>query len=167
MTTRLPGPLRLAPSLPFAGRSRELALLRTLVPGEVESLRFALVGGEAGSGKSRLVREFAREAADGGALVLYGACDAVVQRPYPPVVGAPAGRGPPPRSGGAPGRLAPRRAPPMPRPALGAAGGELTRPLPALPHHVGELPPPVAADADTERHRLHVAVADLLAAVGR
>src|SRR3954449_10086602 len=94
MPQKLPGPLRLAPSFPFAGRSRELALLRTLIPGEVESLRFALVGGarappparspgevesrrfagvggEAGSGKSRLVREFAHEAAENGALVLY------------------------------------------------------------------------------------------------
>src|SRR3954454_8179258 len=88
MPARLPGPLRLAPSLPFAGRSRELALLRTLIPGEVESLRFALVGGEAGAGKSRLVREFAHEAADGGALVLYCACDAAGQRPYEPFVEA-------------------------------------------------------------------------------
>src|SRR4051794_32958141 len=89
MPSKLPGPLRLAPSLPFAGRSRELALLRALVPrGESDSLRFALVGGEAGSGKSRLVREFAHEAAGGGTLVLYGACDAVVQRPYRPFVEA-------------------------------------------------------------------------------
>src|SRR3954454_14749855 len=154
MTTRLPGPLRLAPSLPFAGRSRELALLRTLIPGEAESLRFALVGGEAGSGKSRLVREFAREAAGGGALVLYGACDAVVQRPYRPFVEALE-------------QLVRGTDSATLRADLGAAGGELIRLLPDLPHHVGELPPPVAADPDTERHRLHVAVADLLAAVGR
>src|SRR4051795_5890478 len=169
MPQKLPGPLRLAPSFPFAGRSRELALLRTLVPGEVESLRFALVGGEAGSGKSRLVREFAHEAAGGGALVLYGACDAVVQRPYRPFVEALE-------------QLVRGTDPATLRADLGAAGGELTRLLPDLPHHVGELPPPlrparpphageppppVAADPDTERHRLHVAVADLLAAVGR
>ena len=46
-----------------------------------EGRRVALVGGEAGSGKSRLVREFAAEAAERGALVLYGACDAVVRAP--------------------------------------------------------------------------------------
>src|SRR3954470_8083693 len=86
---RLPSPLRLRPSFPFAGRERELATLRTLIPrAEDEGLRFALVGGEAGSGKSRLVREFALEAADEGALVLYGACDSVVQRPYRPFVEA-------------------------------------------------------------------------------
>jgi predicted ATPase/DNA-binding CsgD family transcriptional regulator len=152
---KLPGPLRLTPSFPFAGRSRELALLRTLVPRrESEGLRFALVGGEAGSGKSRLVREFAHDAADGGAIVLYGACDSVVQRPYRPFVEALE-------------QLVRSTDRETLRADLGAGGGELTRLLPDLPHHVGELPPPVAADPDTERHRLHVAVADLLAAVGR
>ena len=53
------------------------------------------------------------------------------------------------------------------RSALGAGGGELTRLLPDLPALVGELPEPVEADPDTERHRLHTAVADLLASVSR
>ncbi len=51
--------------------------------------------------------------------------------------------------------------------ALGAGGGELTRLLPDLPTLLGELPAPVEADPDTERHRLHTAVADLLANVSR
>src|SRR4051794_32361471 len=155
MPSRLPGPLRLTPSFPFAGRSRELAVLRALVPRRDDGgLRFALVGGEAGSGKSRLVREFAHDAAAGGAVVLYGACDSVVQRPYRPFVEALE------QLGRTPDRE-------VLRADLGAAGGELPRLLPDLAPHVGELPPPVAADPDTERHRLHVAVADLLAAVGR
>src|SRR3954453_18308037 len=84
---RLPGPLHVPPPFPFAGRSPELATLRALLPcADGEGLRFAVVGGEAGSGKSRLVREFAHEAAEEGAFVLYGACDAVVQRPYRPFV---------------------------------------------------------------------------------
>ena len=49
------------------------------------------------------------------------------------------------------------------RAALGAGGGELTRLLPDLPARLGELPAPVEADPDTERHRLHTAVTDLLA----
>jgi len=152
---KLPGPLRLTPSFPFAGRSRELATLRTLIPqAKGEGLRFALVGGEAGSGKSRLVREFAHEAAAGGALVLYGACDAVVQRPYRPFVEAL-------------DQLVRTTDAASLQGDLGAGGGELTRLLPDLAHRVGELPPPVAADPDTERHRLHIAVADLLAAVSR
>src|SRR4051794_30741136 len=118
MPSKLPGPLRLAPSFPFAGRARELAALRALIPhGESESLRFALVGGEAGAGKSRLVREFAHGAAAGGALVLYGACDAVVQRPYRPFVEALE-------------QLMRTTDAATLRADLGAGGGELTRLLP-------------------------------------
>ena len=85
----LPGALRLEPTLPFVGRTRELATLRALLPHlEGEGRRAALIGGEAGSGKSRLVREFAREAAAQGACVLYGGCDAAVHTPYGPFVEA-------------------------------------------------------------------------------
>jgi DNA-binding CsgD family transcriptional regulator len=151
----LPGPLRLIPSFPFVGRSRELATLRPLIPSAAgEGLRLALVGGEAGSGKSRLVREFAHEAADTGALVLYGACDSVVRRPYRPFVEALA-------------QLVRRTDADTLRADLGAEGGELSRLLPDLAQRVGELRLSVAADPDTERHRLHSAVGDLLAAVGR
>src|SRR3954453_4347482 len=131
---KLPGPLRLTPSFPFAGRSRELATLRALIPhGEGEGLRFALVGGEAGSGKSRLVREFAHEAAADGALVLYGSCDAVVQRPYRPFVEALE-------------QLVRTTEPTTLRADLGPGGGELTRLLPGLAHHVGEPPLAVAPE---------------------
>ncbi len=87
--TVLPGPLCLRSGFPFVGRASELAMLRSLVPwADGEGRRVALVGGEAGSGKSRLVREFAIEVAERGALVLYGACDAVVHPPYGPFVEA-------------------------------------------------------------------------------
>src|SRR5437899_10363997 len=85
----LPGPLSLTSTFPFVGRSAELERLRTLLPGaEGEGRRVVLLGGEPGSGKSRLVREFAGEAARDGALVLYGACDAEVRTPYGPFVDA-------------------------------------------------------------------------------
>ena len=81
----VPGPLRLTPSFPFVGRSDELAGLQELLArAEGDGRRVALVGGEAGSGKSRLVREAAHRAAAGGALVLYGACDSAVRTPYRP-----------------------------------------------------------------------------------
>ena len=118
-----------------------------------EGRRIALVAGEAGSGKSRLVREFAQEAAAGGALVLYGACDAVVPTPYGPFAEAL-------------GRLARTVDPARLRDDLGPGGGELQRLLPDLAARVGELPEPDAADQDTERHRLLTAVVVLLIATG-
>ena len=152
---QLPGPLRLSPPSPFVGRSAELAALRALVPREAgERGRLALLGGEAGSGKSRLVRELAHEVASEGVLVLYGACDAVIHTPYRPFAEAL-------------DQLVRSIDPDVLRADLGSAGGELTRLLPDLPARVSGLPAPVAADPDTERHRLHTAVTDLLAGAGR
>lgn len=114
----------------------------------------AFLGGEPGSGKSRLVREFAQHAARGGALVLYGACDAVIQTPYGPFAQAFE-------------HLIRVLDQDELRTALGARGEELTRLLPDLGVGHGPLASPMWADPDTERHRLHVAVAELLAGVGR
>jgi predicted ATPase len=151
----LPGPLSLPPSSPFVGRSAELAALRALVPREAgERGRLALVGGEAGSGKSRLVGELAHEVASEGVLVLYGACDAVVQTAYRPFAEAL-------------DQLARSTDPDVLRADLGNAGGELTRLIPDLPTRVAGLPAPIVADPDTERHRLHTSVTDVLAGAGR
>jgi DNA-binding CsgD family transcriptional regulator/tetratricopeptide (TPR) repeat protein len=151
----LPGPLRLTSTFPFVGRSAELGTLRTLMASAAaEGRRVALLGGEAGSGKSRVVREYAGEATRGGVLVLYGACDVLVPTPYGPFVQAL-------------DHLARVTEPADLRAALGTGGGELTRLLPDLPLRVGDLPPAVKADPDTERLRLHTAVTDLLAGVSR
>jgi DNA-binding CsgD family transcriptional regulator/tetratricopeptide (TPR) repeat protein len=150
----LPGSLRSTSSHPFVGREAELERLRSLLPRAAgEGRRVALLSGEPGVGKSRLVREFAVEAAGDGALVLYGACDAAVRTPYGPFVEAL-------------DRLSRVIDLAELRAALGGSG-DLTRLLPDLPALVGELPAPVEADPDTERHRLHMAVADLLAEVSR
>src|SRR5438270_1048444 len=151
----LPGPLRLASTFPFVGRSAELETLRSLMPAEQPvGSRVVLLGGEPGSGKSRLVREFAGAAAEDGFPVLYGACDAVVRTPYGPFVEAL-------------DQLVRITDPAELRSALGSGGGELTRLLPNLPARVGDLPSPAEADPDTERHRLHTAVTDLLVAISR
>ncbi len=113
----------------------------------------ALVSGGPGSGKSRLVRELAHEVARDGAVVLYGGCDSVVRTPYEPVLDAL-------------GHLIRHRQTLDLEPALAAVGPELVRLLPDLPDAIGELPARRAADPDTERHRLHSAVADVLAAAG-
>jgi len=139
---QLPGSLRHSPSFAFAGRSRELDVLRALVPqAPGEGRRVALVSGEPGAGKTRLVRELAADLAESGSAVLYGACDSAVRAPYRPFVEA----------------LDPllRRddATPLP-PHLAPIAG-------------GAAPAPAPADPDTERHRLHLAVAELLAAASR
>ena len=149
----LPGPLRLTPTFAFAGRARELATLRALLPRSAgEGRRAAFLAGEPGSGKSRLVRELAGEVAAEGATVLYGDCDAVVGTPYGPFAAAL-------------DHLVRHTDPDALRPHLAQGGGELTRLLPGLAARVGDLPPPPAADADAERHRLHTAVTDLLVGV--
>lgn len=151
----LPGSLGLSSTFPFVGRSAELETLRSLIPRAAgEGRRVVLVGGAPGSGKSRLAREFAGEAEEEGAFVLYGACDAVVQAPYGPFVEAL-------------DRLARVTEPAELRGAIGPGGGELGRLLPDLPARIGDLPAPVNADPDTERHRLHTAVTDLLTGVSR
>ncbi len=151
VATPLPGPLRLSPAYAFAGRARELAALRALLPRTAaEGRRAALVAGEAGSGKSRLVRELAHAVA-AEATVLYGDCDGVVGSPYGPFVPALE-------------HLVAHTEPETLRRHLGAGGGELARLLPGLRERVGDLPRSTA-DADAERHRLHTAVTDLLVGV--
>src|SRR5437588_6444691 len=121
----LPASLQISSPFPFVGRSTELETLRTLLPRATgEGRRVVLLGGEPGSGKSRLVREFAQDAARDGALVLYGACDAVVHTPYGPFAQAL-------------DRLARVVDPAQLRAALGSGGGELTRLLPDLSTLVG------------------------------
>jgi DNA-binding CsgD family transcriptional regulator/tetratricopeptide (TPR) repeat protein len=153
--TSLPSSLRLIPSFAFVGRARELDLLGTLVPrAPGEGRRVALVVGEPGSGKSRLVRELAGRQAETGVQVLYGACDSTVRAPYRPVVEALDTLV----------RDACRDGSPDLRPET---PGQLSRLLPGLTTARGIPASGVDADPDTERHRLHVAVTDLLATASR
>src|ERR671931_934247 len=65
------------PAMPavFVGRHDELVELRAGLEDAVTGRgRFFLVVGEAGIGKTRLVEELAREAAERGHLVLWGRC---------------------------------------------------------------------------------------------
>ena len=151
--TPLPGPLRLLPAYGFAGRERELAQLRALLPRTVgEGRRAALVAGEPGSGKSRLVRELAGELADGGS-------DRPVRRlrrgrriPVRAVRHGPRGARPRRRRGAGRPRRA-RRVEGRPRAA---------RPRPRPPARSTRR---ASSDADAERLRLHTAVTELLVAV--
>jgi DNA-binding CsgD family transcriptional regulator/tetratricopeptide (TPR) repeat protein len=150
----LPGPLSRGSAHPFVGRDRELRMLLGLLGGLENGRQIALVGGEAGSGKSRLVREFARAANDAGVYVLYGACDPVVRTAYRPFVEAI-------------GTHARTAAPDELRHDGGRAAAELTRLVPELRELLGPPETASAGDQDAERFRLHGAVADLLTALGR
>jgi DNA-binding CsgD family transcriptional regulator len=61
---------------PFVGRDEDFARLRALLDPEAGSLgaHAALLAGEAGVGKTRLLRELALQAQEDGALVLVGHC---------------------------------------------------------------------------------------------
>jgi DNA-binding CsgD family transcriptional regulator len=145
--------LRLTPTFAFAGRAQELATLRALLPRAVdEGRRAALVAGDPGSGKSRLVRELAHEVSAEGATVLYGDCDGVVGSPYGPFAAALE-------------HLVRHTDPETLRLHLGAGGPELTRLLPELARRVGDPAGAATSDADTERHRLHAAVTALLVGI--
>ncbi|GAB3436121.1 helix-turn-helix transcriptional regulator [Flindersiella endophytica] len=150
----IPAPLCVTSWFPFVGRRDERQTLAELLP-HLEQPRgtIALVRGEPGSGKTRLVRELANAAAEGDLLVLYGACDAVAGAPYQPFVELL-------------NTLVERLDTTTLSASLGPNAGELRRLLPGLAARVGELPEPETADPDTRRHRLHLAVAELLTGVG-
>lgn len=86
----LPGRLRRPAPAAFVGRGEELLALRTLWA-QVRAgrgARLALVFGEAGIGKSRLVREVALEAQAHGAIVLHGTADEDLLVPHQHLVEA-------------------------------------------------------------------------------
>lgn len=68
-------PSRLAPGPGFIGRAGEIArLMEALRAAAAGSGRVALLAGEAGIGKTRVLREFARHARASGTIVLSGTC---------------------------------------------------------------------------------------------
>ena len=85
----LPAQLQPRPAMPFVGRAAELGRLAALLDrAPTDGRQIALVGGEPGSGKTRLARELAEHATSSGVRVLYGACDPAVRTPYQPLVEA-------------------------------------------------------------------------------
>ena len=117
----------------FIGRARELARLAELTAQAARGEpSFALIGGESGVGKSRLLDEFAAAAARDGARVITGDCVDLgdAELPYAPLVGALRGIG-----ADELGRLLPRGA------------SELSTLLPQLPGDTGELGPAALTQA--------------------
>jgi DNA-binding SARP family transcriptional activator/class 3 adenylate cyclase len=144
----LPLPIERQESSAFVGREAEMTRLEAAWEAARSGQRqVVLVAGEPGIGKTRLAAEIARSAHAGGAAVLFGRCDEGMGMPYQPVVEAL----------GAYLRRA--RAP-----VLGRLAGELVRLVPEIPERLGDLPPPLRSDPETERYRLFDAVAAWLSA---
>jgi DNA-binding SARP family transcriptional activator len=134
----------------YIGRRRLLDDLRARWQdaGGGHGARGLLLAGAPGVGKTRTATELAREAADGGALVLGGRCDEQLAVPYQPFAEALDWQT--------------HHDPSLP---LGRFPRELVRLLPDLTQRLPGLPPPVASDPRVEEHRLLQAVTSWLAEV--
>jgi predicted ATPase/class 3 adenylate cyclase len=150
----LPERLRELPATAYVGRVVERGRLDELWKQAREgSLRLAMIGGEAGVGKTRLSTHLALQAHGEGATVLYGRSDEDLGVPYQPWVQAL-------------GHLVKE----APQPVLDAHverfGGDLGRLVPALRDRLPDLPSPRESDPETERYLLYAAVAGLLEGAG-
>jgi class 3 adenylate cyclase/tetratricopeptide (TPR) repeat protein len=150
----LPERLRELPATAYVGRTAERERMGELWGQAREgSLRLAVIGGEAGVGKTRLSTHFALEAHGEGATVLYGRCDEDLGVPYQPWV----------QALGHLVKEAPKR-------VLAAHverfGGDLARLVPGLGDRVPGLPSLRESDPETERYLLYAAVAGLLEEAG-
>jgi predicted ATPase len=112
-------------------------------------LRAALVGGEPGIGKTRLVAELAQRACVDGGAALYGRCDEELGVPYQPFVGALRAY----LDNFAPDEIARRAG------VTAAELGQHSEELGALLPGMGE---PTSGEAETERFLLFEAIRGLL-----
>lgn len=152
-TLPLPPQLADAGPAPLVGRRDELARLREAwaATPSPHGASLALVRGDAGVGKSRLVAELGRWAHRQGATVLAGRCDADLAVPYQPVAEALAHH----VRHEAPERLAP---------LLGPAPAQLARIHPAVAEALS-IAPAQPVDPETDRYRLLEAVTGWLTAL--
>lgn len=149
----LPTRLTHVPLTGVVARETEAALLtdayKRVEAGNTRAV--VLVSGDAGVGKTTLVAEAARRAAEEGACVLLGRCQEDVGTSYSPFAEA----------------LhhyvahAPEH---VLRTHVEAHGGDVTSMVPALAQRLGTIPAPTRTDPDTERYLLYGAVAGLLTA---
>ncbi len=137
----------------LCGRIDEMATARNAWKRTVAgAASVVLVSGEPGVGKTRLLTELAREASEGGAVVLAGRIEEGLGGPYQPFVEALV-------------HYVRFHAEGSGSPDLGDSPGELTRIVPDLTEIVGPLPPPIRADPGTEQYRLAAAITSWIQAV--
>jgi DNA-binding SARP family transcriptional activator len=143
--------------LPCVGREKELARLTSCLDGALVGYgQLALVHGEPGIGKSRLLEEFQQSATARGARVLVARCYEMERDlPYTPLVEALT-------------TLLLERVDPAEMPeALGRWGPQLATLVPALRDLVPGLPPHRPLRPDAERAALLAGLTRLLLALGR
>ncbi|HTQ67886.1 MAG TPA: AAA family ATPase [Solirubrobacteraceae bacterium] len=134
----------------MVGREAELGELTKLWGQASEgSLRVALVGGEAGVGKTRLSTQLALQLHATGATVVYGRCDEDLGVPYQPWLEAL-------------GHLVEHVPESILEQHVKGRGGELARIIPAIRERVPSCPPPRQSDPETERYLLYAAAAGLI-----
>jgi class 3 adenylate cyclase/tetratricopeptide (TPR) repeat protein len=134
---------------PYIGRSEERSLLRQALTRAVAgSGGVALIAGEAGLGKTRLVDEIAAEAKIAGMFIVRGHCyDMEGSLPYVPFVEAIEY-----------GLTV--TAQDVFRSAMGDAGPEIARFVPKVRVAYPDLPPPLALPTDQARHYMFESVCD-------
>ena len=148
-------PASLAAATALVGRDAELAALDDAwQEAAAGRARLALIEGDAGIGKTTLAREAAARAAAKGATVVYGRSSEEGIVPYEPWVEIAA-------------HTVAHASPRMLGRFRDGAGPELARLAPELRRRIPDLPPPVAAEPDTERWRLFDAVSAMLDDLGR
>jgi class 3 adenylate cyclase/tetratricopeptide (TPR) repeat protein len=153
--TGVPLPARLT-HVPLTGvvaRETEATLLtdayKRVAAGEGRAV--VLVSGDAGVGKTTLVAEAARRAAEEGACVLLGRCQEDVSASYAPFAEAL-------------NHYVAHAPEHVLRTHVEAHGGDIASMVPTLGQRLEAVPAPTRTDPDTERYLLYGAVAGLLAA---
>ena len=144
VSSRLPDRLAQAAATPWVGRTPQLERLRAELESAAEGRTgLALLTGEGGIGKTRLLAELAAGA--DGFTVLYGRCDEEELVPFGPWVEMLGGY-----LSGVPDDAL--------EPIIGESGPEITRLLPELRARMPEVREPLTTDPETERQRLFSAV---------
>jgi DNA-binding CsgD family transcriptional regulator len=141
---------------PIVGRAGELALLQdNLEEASGGERRVALISGEAGIGKTRLLGEFAERARQEDWLVLSGhAYDSEGMPPYLPFIEALQGQ-------------IRATSPDVLREQLGTGAADVSLLIPELRRRLPALPESIPISAGEERYRLFEAVCDFLDAIAR
>ncbi len=153
MAERVPLPSRLAikPATGVIGREVETERLEEALQRTVagDGRQVVLLAGEAGVGKTTLATQMASSAYDAGSVVLLGRCEEDLGAPYAPFVEALS--------------YYVAHADPLELESHARVhGGELSRIVPGLRRRLGDVPPPLSSDSETERYVLYGAVAGLL-----